>query len=114
YPVLRDLENTDFLKAVTLLTTRKRHLSDTRTRASAVSARNDDVLKLTLNDYLEWVEPLRDGLIWAARFMADRYIFDVKFLPYRSQLIPLATIKVAMGDDADLRGPHSRIIQWFW
>lgn len=114
HPVLQDLESTDFLKAATLLATRKRHLADTRTRAAAVSARSEDVLRLTLSDYLEWLEPLRNAFIWAAGFMADRHIFDTKFLPYRSQLIPLAAIKVVMADDANLRGPHSRLIQWFW
>lgn len=114
YPVLRELENTDFLKAVTMLATHARHRSDIRSRASAVSARNEDILKLTLDDYLKWVEPLRAAFVWTAGFLADRHIFDVKFLPYRTQLIPLATIKVVMGDEADLRGPHSRLIQWFW
>lgn len=114
YPVLAGLENTDFLQAVTLLTTRKRNLADPSARPTAVSAKREDVLKLDLGDYLEWVGPLREGFVWAASFMADRHIFDTKFLPYPKQLVPLAAVKVVMGADADLIGVRDRIVQWFW
>lgn len=112
--VLSGLENTDFLQAVTLLTTRKRNLADTSAKPVGVSAKREDILKLTLDDYLEWVDPLREAFLWAADFLADRHIFDSRFLPYPKQLIPLAAIKVAMGADADLLGPRERIVRWFW
>lgn len=108
------MENTDFLQAVTLLATRKRNLADTSAKPVGVSAKREDILKLTLDDYLEWVDPLREAFLWAADFLADRYIFDLRFLPYPKQLIPLAAIRVAMGADADLRGPRERIVRWFW
>ncbi|MBK6873852.1 MAG: DUF262 domain-containing protein [Kineosporiaceae bacterium] len=114
YPVLAGLENTDFLQAVTLLATRKRNLQDTSNRPPAVSAKREDVLKLTLDDYLEWVEPLREAFTWVSTFLADRHIFDTKFLPYPKQLVPLAAIRVVMGHDADLLGHRERIVRWFW
>ncbi|MBQ0925567.1 DUF262 domain-containing protein [Saccharopolyspora endophytica] len=114
YPVLAGLENTDFLQAVTLLATRKRNLADNSARPPAVSAKREDVLKLTLADYLEWVGPLREAFIWASDFLADLYIFDEKFVPYPKQLVPLAAIKVIMGKDADLLGPRKRLVEWFW
>ncbi len=114
YPVLGSLENTDFLQAVTLLATRKRNLADTSARPAAVSAKREDVLKLSLDDYLEWAGPVRESFIWAADFLADRHIFDVRFLPYPKQLVPLAVIKAVMGGDADLIGPRDRITRWFW
>jgi hypothetical protein len=80
YPVLAGLENTDFLQAVTLLATRKRNLADKGSRPPAISAKREDVLKLTLDDYLEWVGPLREAFIWASDFLADRHIFDTRFL----------------------------------
>ncbi len=113
-PTLAGLENTDFLQAVTLLATRKRNLADTSPKPAAVSARREDILKLTLDEYLEWVDPLRDAFVWAADFLADRHIFTDKFIPYPKQLVPLAVIRVIMGDDADLIGPRERIIRWFW
>lgn len=114
YPVLGALESTDFLQAVTLLATLKRNRADTSTRPPAVSAKREDVLKLSLSEYLEWVGPLREAFVWASNFLADRHIFDVRFLPYPKQLVPLAAIKVVMGTDADLIGPRERIIRWFW
>lgn len=114
YPVLVGLENTDFLQAVTLLATRKRNLQDGSNRPPAVSAKREDVLKLTLADYLEWVGPLREGFIWASAFLADRHIFDSRFLPYPKQLVPLAAIHVVMGHDADLFGPREKLVRWFW
>lgn len=114
YPVLGGMVNTDFLQAVTLLTTRKRNLADTGTRPPAVSAKREDVLKLTLEDYLEWVGPLREAFVWASNFLADLHIFDTKFLPYPKQLVPLAVIRVVMGKDADLLGPRARLVRWFW
>ncbi|MFC8934504.1 DUF262 domain-containing protein [Rhodococcus sp. NPDC057135] len=114
YPVLAGLENTDFLQAVTLLATRKRNLADTSTRPPAISAKREDVLKLTLDEYLEWVGPLREAFIWASDFLADRHIFDTRFLPYPKQLVPLAAIRVVMGSDADLFGPREKLVRWFW
>src|SRR5699024_3058778 len=113
-PVLREVSSTDFLRAVTLLATRQRHLADERTRRTAVSARHEDALRISLSEYLQWREPLREAFLWAAGFLADRHIFDTRFLPYGTHLIPLAVIKVILGADADLLGPRKRIVQWFW
>lgn len=113
-PVLGDLESTDFLQAVTLLATRKRNLADTSPKPVGVSAKREDVLKLSLDEYLEWVDPLREAFLWAADFLADRHIFEARFVPYPKQLVPLAAIRVVMGPDADLLGPRERLIRWFW
>lgn len=113
-PVLAVLENTDFLQAVTLLATRKRNLADASAKPVGISAKREDVLKLTLSDYVEWVDPLREAFLWASDFLADRHIFEPRFLPYPKQLVPLAAIKVVMGADADLLGPREQLVRWFW
>ena len=112
--MLGGLESTDFLQAVTLLATRKRNLASRDPRPPAISAKREDVLKLTLDDYLEWVEPLRDAFMWVSDFLADLHIFDTRFLPYPKQLVPLAAIRVVMGADANLLGPRSQLVRWFW
>lgn len=114
YSVLAAVENTDFLQAVTMLTTRKRHLADTSDRPPAISAKREDVLKLTLADYLEWRDPLREAFVWASTFLADRHIFARRDVPYPKQLVPLAAIKVVLGKDADLIGVSERLIRWYW
>lgn len=114
YPVLATVENTDFLQAVTMLATRKRNLADKTDRPPAISAKREDVLKLTLNDYLEWRGPLRDAFVWASTFLADRHIFTSRDVPYPKQLVPLAAIRVVLGNDADLIGVRDRLVRWYW
>ena len=114
FPPLKEVESTDFLQALTLLASRKRNLLSTGARRPAVSAKREDVLKLTLDEYLEWVDPLREAFIWAANFLADQHIFDARFLPYPKQLVPMAAIRVVMGGESDLLGPKSRLVRWFW
>ncbi|GAB3587024.1 GmrSD restriction endonuclease domain-containing protein [Calidifontibacter terrae] len=114
HPVLTGLESTDFLQAVTLLTTLKRNQASTGPRPPAVSAKREDVLKLGLKDYLEWVDPVRKAFLWVSDFLADLHIFDTRFLPYPKQLVPLAAIRVVMGSSADLRGPRAQLVRWFW
>lgn len=114
-PVLSGVENTDFLQAVCLLATLKRATAHEGSgKPPAVSARREDVLTLRLDDYLEWVEPLRRAFLWAATFLADHHIFDAKFLPYPKQLVPLAVVRVLLGKDADLHGVRTRLGEWFW
>lgn len=112
--VLNTVENTDFLQAVTMLATLKRNKASTAERPPAVSAKREDVLKLSLQDYLEWRDPLREAFRWAATFLADRYIFAAREVPYPKQLVPLAAIRVVLGSKADLIGVRERIIQWYW
>lgn len=114
YPVLAAVENTDFLQAVTMLATRKRNIADKSPKPPAVSAKREDILKLTLDDYLEWVGPLREAFIWVSTYLADLHIFDMRSVPYPKQLVPLAAIRVALGADADLHGVRQRLTQWFW
>ena len=114
YPVLAAVENTDFLQAITMLTTRNRHLADTSDRPPAISAKREDVLKLTLSDYLQWREPLREAFIWASTFLADRHIFARRDVPYPKQLVPLAAIKVVLGKQADLISVSERLVRWYW
>lgn len=112
--VLSAVENTDFLQAVTMLVTRERQLADTTDRPPAISAKREDILKLTLDDYLTWRDPLIDAFKWAAGFLADRHIFSRRDVPYPKQLVPLAAIKVTLGKDADLIAVSDRLVRWYW
>jgi hypothetical protein len=111
---LRGIKSTDFLQAITLLTTRKRNLASTAERPPAISAKRDDILRLQLTDYLEWRDALLKGFKWAALFLADHHIFDETFLPYSTQLVPLAAIRVVLGADADNHSVRSKLNRWYW
>ncbi|GAA1084379.1 DUF262 domain-containing protein [Pseudonocardia alni] len=106
YPVLSGLESTDFLQAVGLLASYH--------GATATTARKDDILKLELDQYLRWAPRVRDALVWVAGFLDALNIHVRSDLPYPKLLVPLAAIKVELGDDADVHGVTKRLRQWFW
>src|SRR5699024_5740230 len=109
YAVLGDTRATEFLQGVSLLETLRRNRESTAARPPAVSAKREDLLKLDLASYLSWRDQLRDGFLWAARFLVDQYVFDTRFLPYSTQIVPLAVIRVLLGDRADAHGVQARL-----
>ncbi|SIQ12158.1 hypothetical protein SAMN05518682_1367 [Cellulosimicrobium aquatile] len=117
YPVLRDIKSTDFLQAVLLLATIERKQRDVaagKPKPAAVSARGEDVLKLTLAEYLRWAPRVREGMIWAAGFYTRQHIHTSAFLPYRTQTVPLAVLRVLLGEQIDAHAVLARIRQWYW
>ncbi len=114
YSVLSGVESIDFLEAVSLLSTWRRARAAGAGEQVAITARREDLLRLTLPDYLSAVGPLREAFLWIAKYLADQHIFDVRFLPYAKQLVPLAVIRAILGRDADLHSVRARIDQWYW
>lgn len=106
YPVLNGLENTDFLQIVILLASLN--------VPAATTARKEDILNLKLADYLKWAPLARKALTWVAGFPDSIHIHVARDLPYSKQVVPLAAIKVVLGDDADVHGIHRRPQQWYW
>ncbi|MFC0532819.1 GmrSD restriction endonuclease domain-containing protein [Phytohabitans kaempferiae] len=118
-PVLRGVENTDFLQAVSLVTTYARrmdHLAQGRDAAQApgVSCKRRDILRLKLADYIEYSPRVEAGLLWAAGFLAQQHVFKSADVPYRSQLVPLAAIKAMLGPDADTHSWGAKLRRWYW
>ncbi|HHU44243.1 MAG TPA: DUF262 domain-containing protein [Actinomycetales bacterium] len=114
FEVLSRVGNTDFLQAVTMLSTLEKNQQSSSGRPPAVSAKREDILKLELNDYLKWRDPLRDAFVWVVSFLADRHIFRSYDIPYMNQLIPLAVIRVILGKGTDLHSSSARLIRWYW
>ncbi len=105
------------LQAVTLLVTRARRLSrppDDSGKAPAVSCRRPDILGLRRDEYERWAPEVERGFLWAARFLNDERIFDVRDIPYQTQLVPLAAIHVALGERAETVGTVEKIRRWYW
>lgn len=115
-PVLSGVENTDFLQAISLLASRKRRLnhSGDSEKIPGITCKRRDILRLSLEDYLEWADQLTDAFIWAGQFINNQFIFRHQDLPYRTQLVPLAAIRVALGTEADLQGIARMLTRWFW
>lgn len=106
YPVLGGLENTDFLQAVGLLASYH--------GPTATTAKKEDILRLELTDYLTWAPKVREALKWVAGFLDSQHIHTAADVPYPKQIVPLAAIKVVLGDDADIHGVHKALRRWYW
>jgi len=109
--VLKGMDSTAFLTAVTLLTTYQRNKEDA---AKPVSCKRKDVLKLNLEDYKKNADTVEDGLKKAARFLAREKIFDSRTLPYSTQLIPLSVICSLLRNNFEIDTIRRNLAQWFW
>ena len=106
HPVLRNMENTLFLQALTLLST--------QAKGGTVGCRRRDILRLKTEEYRNWADKIEDGFKKAARFLHGQKIFRARDMPYQTQLIPLVAILTNLGNDADTEGARQKIIRWYW
>jgi len=109
--VLKGMDATAFLTAVTLLSSYQRNQADA---SKPVTCKRKDVLKLTLADYRKNSDPIEIGLKNTARFLAREKIFDSRTLPYSTQLIPLSVICTLLGDRFEIDTIRRKLAQWFW
>ncbi len=117
HKVLRGMQSTDFLQAITLLATRVRRLAwneGDSDKPPAVSCKRRDILRLTREEYERWAPHVEKGLQWAAAFLSGEMIFEARDVPYRTQIVPLAAIHVALGAGAEAIGKVEKIRRWYW
>ena len=107
--VLGNVQNTDFLQAVTLVATRAR-----QNQVHAISCTRKDILKLTLDEYKAWVEPVTKGFEKAAKLLHTQKIFTAKDLPSQPQLTALAAIFAVLGVEGDNAGISEKLARWYW
>ena len=117
--ILSRVSNTDFVQSVTLLATLDRRKVALREgtaeeRAPGVGCKRTDMLRLSLEEYRRWSDPLMNGFQRAARFLHSQHLYDAKFLPYGSQLIPLASILTVLGRGWEPHHAREKIARWFW
>ncbi len=53
-------------------------------------------------------------LVWSARFLGRGAHLPGADVPYRTQLVPLAAIRVALGDQGEVYGVTDKLRQWYW
>ncbi|GAA3389958.1 GmrSD restriction endonuclease domain-containing protein [Streptomyces roseoviridis] len=119
YRILKDVSNTDFLQSVTLLATAARHeeaVADgvPEERRPRIGCKRKDMLELSLDEYVRFAPLVVQGFKGAAKFLRQQYVFDTRFLPYGTQLIPLAAILAQAGQDAQSAGAQSKLARWYW
>lgn len=117
--ILSGVSNTDFLQAVTLLATLERRNTAIRSgtdddRSPGVGCKRADMLRLQLGEYQRWADPLMKGFERTARFLHSQRLYDAKFLPYGSQLIPLAAILTILERDWEPHLAREKLARWYW
>lgn len=115
--VLSELASTDFLQAVTLVDTyeaRRAALRDGEDNPPAVTCKRRDILRLTSERYRTRADAVEKGFHAAGRLLAREHVFDVKFLPYTTQLVPLAALLTVLGSRADDQHVHDKLVRWYW
>lgn len=117
--LLPDIRATDFLQGISLLYSYTRRMADlaaghTGKEVTAVSAKREHVLAMPLAAYKQWADRLMSGFIAADRFLRMEGFHLPKFLPYRSQLVPLATILVHLGDRWLEPIIYDKLTHWYW
>lgn len=117
--VLRGVQNTDFLQAITLIHTFRRRLEDIRLGkskddATGVSCKRSAVLALPKGGYQALRDHVLTGFLRAARFLTLEHIFLDRDLPYQTQLVPLAAILAELGDRWEEIGTKQKVRQWYW
>ena len=118
-PVLRSFESTDFLQVIALLTTRARReahhaAGKPSSEAPGISCKRRDILRLSLDDYQIWAEPVSQALDWCHEFLSQEHLFRAQDLPYRTQLVPLAAIRVLLGNSLEAHAKRAMIRRWYW
>lgn len=117
--LLKSIEPTDFLQAVSLLNSYERRQADIAAgkvgkSAAAVSAKRSALLSLKLVEYERWADTVEQGFKRAAQFLRKECFFNVRDLPYRTQIVPLAAV-LAMLEERWLEPRiHDKLSQWFW
>jgi hypothetical protein len=118
-PLLRDLQPTDFLQGVSLLHSfekRKLDLAAGRSgkEAAGVTAKREHILEMPLGAFQKWADPLTKGFEQAERFLRSEGFHHPKFLPYRTQLTPLAAVLAHLGERWLEPQIKTKLARWFW
>lgn len=110
--ILNDVSATDFLTACVLLSSYRLN----KINGQAVSNSKKDILKFKSEDYISNADDLVSGFIEAAKFLKEERIFENDYLPYPSQLIPLAVICTILTEKNLLHTSDVRekVRQWYW
>lgn len=112
HEVLRELTESEFLQATTLLASYERSVA--AGMSPGISCKRRDILDLSLADYRDRAPRVERGLVSAARLLVREKIFDSRNLPYGGQLVPLSAICAVLGDRFESDGVKQKLARWLW
>ena len=107
HQALEKLDDVNFLQALMLVVTKNRR--------TAVSCKRKDILSLESGDYKEWADRIEKGFEKASYFLDEQKIGNAQYLPYQTQVVPLAAILTEL-DDTITETPETRkkLANWYW
>lgn len=119
HSILSGVSNTDFIQAVTLLATYERQkqarsAGAEEERLPRIGCKRPDMLRLQLDDFKRWADPLMSGFVKAAKFLHSQHVYDARFLPYGSQLIPLAATLTVLDRETESFAAREKLARWYW
>ena len=111
--ILHVLTATDFLTALTLLSTYYKKLKDEK---AVVSCKKKDVLNLALSAYQKYADILTKGFVETEKILQEERVFTSRDLPYTTQLIPMAAICSVLLENKLIKVTNikKKIKQWYW
>src|SRR5690606_22377471 len=117
--LLKKLEATDFLQAITLLHTQERKQGDIAEgkqgkQIRPTSAKRSAVLELPLTAYTHWVDAVEEGFRQASFFLRKECFYSERELPYRTQIIPLAAVMTLLKERWREPVIYQKLSRWFW
>lgn len=117
--MLKDIQPTDFFQGLSLLYSYQKRNDDiaagkTGKQITGVSAKRESVLALPLSAYQDLRDQLAQGFWKAAKFLRKESFFSKRDLPYRTQLVPLASVLALLGERWLEQTIYNRLCRWFW
>ncbi len=117
--LLEGVSSTDFLQAISLVATRRKHLKDIKQGKNAkdatpVSATRQSLLRMPLRDYKKYADTVQIAFEEAAKFLRNLNIFRSWDIPYKSQLVPLAAILAETTSYTKAEPQLKKLTQWYW
>lgn len=110
HEILRSVSETEFLQAVTLLSTFRRNAQG----QGAVGCKRKDILKLTLSEYQQHADTVEEGLVRAMKMLMREKVFTPRNLPYQAQFVPMAAICAVLGPQFDDDAIRRKLARWYW
>lgn len=109
---LAEVDCSDFITALALLVSYEHFRAG---KITQVSCKGGDILKLDYGDYLNFKGDIIGGFAEAGKFLEAEGITTTKYLPYRSQLVPMAAIFAELKlSGKDNVASRNKIRQWYW
>lgn len=117
--VLQGIEGEQFLQAVTLLATQERQreaikVGTPQNLIPGVSCRREAILGLTFAEYSRWADSVEIAFKEVAKFLHRQFVFQLKDIPYNTQLIPMVALFVELGKELEPANAKDLLERWYW